>query len=228
MTHMQASTARSRLSPPTPQSEAVALATWVHTIPRIATDAIAINMGLGEFVRLTHAIKRRRELNIPFLIVTGTNSGETTYEALTLERLQQSPYDVNDIGRVLTQVATAHTSTQAVWLVGQVRKCGIRSVELHAPPYHVERAFLTVLAAMKGDYFILTPYATPLPPDFVVPEYLPEERITLDMMVHGEVDKIGKYSQQKADGQPGDVAGRGQLMSYLDWLHKQPEVKAFV
>lgn len=197
-----------------------AAAEWVLSIPRIPTQAIAVCTGLGEQIRVMQAIKRWRESGAQRLILTGINPNEKTYDALTLERLQQKPYLLTEaeLPRVLTQVEAAHTKAQAQWLVGQVYEHGIRSVELQAPPYHITRAYLTVLAAMDATRpFILTAHATPMSPEYVIPE----TGVAAITMTAGEYQRILKYQTT------GDVASLDQLKTYQRWLWQQPEFASF-
>jgi hypothetical protein len=193
------------------------MAAWILAIPRIKPTAIAVHTGLGEHIRVEYAIKEWEVRRVPLLLLLGTNPHERTYEALTFERLCKGPFwvDPSARGNVVTQVTAAHSKEQAVWLVDEVRERGIRSVELHAPAYHMPRAYLTVLAAMdSANPFLLTPHVTPYPPGYVIPE----TGVRAVDMTDGEYQRIEKYQQS------GDVASRKKLIDYLDWLWQTPEL----
>jgi len=191
------------------------LAEWVLGIPRLHVEAIAVFPGLGEEVRILHAIQRWRENSGSRIFFAGVNPGERTFSELTLSRLRQEPYLVEDVSRVRTGVRAEHTAEQAQWLVSQVTECGVRSCELHAPPYHIVRAYLTVLAAMDLENpFILIPHPTPIPPNYDVPEI---GTLAIDM-TQGEHVRIERYQSS------GDVAGIEQLKRYLGWFWEQPEL----
>jgi hypothetical protein len=212
---MVKSTRRCKVATHDEAKEVFTAAEWILGIPPVGTDAVAVCMGLGEEVRLVHGIRRWRAGKARWLLIAGENPDARTFSALTQEQLRR---DGVIGGFVLTQVEAANTKIQAQWLVAQVVEHQIRSIELHAPSYHIVRAYLTVLASMdERQPFILVPHATPYSPDYIIPE---TGAHAIDM-TPGEYERIRSYQAN------GDVATLSQLQTYLQWLWRQPEFAEF-
>lgn len=210
-----------RIVPPSEPSDIFTSAAWVLSVPRIRPDAVAV-FGCLELQTRVHAIARWRASGAGQLLFAGINPNEKkSFDALTLERLRQDPYDLSadELARTVTQVETENTKTQAQWLVQEADVRHLRVVELHASPYHIVRAYLTVLAAMdhRDKRFLLIPYPTPTPPGYPVPE----TGVVVADMTTGEYARIVKYRSG------GDVASLAQLNEYLSWMWRQPEFEEF-
>lgn len=189
---------------------------WILGLPRIKSTAIAVATGLGEVIRVTHAIKEWRAQGSPLLFLTGKNPEERTSEMLTSDRLVDAPYSISkaDQANVVTQGVAMNSKEQAVWLVDEVRKRGLASIELHAPSYFMVRFYLTVVAAMHpGEKFLLVPHVTPYSPEYVIPD----TGAMAVTMTAGEYARIEKYQEK------GDVASLALLIDYLTWCWSTPE-----
>jgi hypothetical protein len=200
---------------------------WIMSIPlmnKFAPKAIGVCTGLGETERVLHALYKWATYPAStWLFISGTYENERTFPNLTLEKLHKSPYSVDKeyANNVLTQVRAKNTPEQAKWLVAQAYDKNVRSMELHAPPYHIVRAYLTVLKAMdQSRRFLLVPHATPLPPDHIVPEYADKGTRAFEMAA-GEYERIVKYQKT------GDVATLEELSDYLAWMWQQPDFNQF-
>lgn len=200
----------------------IAMAIMVYSLPRPVgdTDAILVLPGLGEEWRLTTAIATwNTNPNVKHLLVAGSYSGERTWFEPTLEILSAEPYNLTRREGVVISPHAHHTKEQAAWVSRMVRELGINSLALVVSPYHLLRAYLTILESLltsSGQGVAMLPLPVPVPPHVAIPE----TGSTAWEMVPGEVARIHTYQEM------GDVATYEQLQTYLEWLWDQPILKA--
>jgi hypothetical protein len=208
-----------RLEERTRASNLFAVASWILSIPRITqVDALAVLQGLGENARILHAISlwENRTGMMKNLLIAGQNSTERSFQRLTTKALQQAPFNLTRTHGIIIQEEAKNTKEQALWVSNQIVDLGLRSCALCAPPYHIVRAYLTVLKALSKPV-ILIPEPAPLMPRSLVPEVM----IEADDMIAGECSRIEKYQEI------GYIATLADLKKYLDWLWKQPELQQY-
>ncbi|MER7279132.1 hypothetical protein ABT369_32310 [Dactylosporangium sp. NPDC000244] len=187
--------------------------TMILTLPQPAAqrvDAIAIASGQGEQWRFTHAI-RAWEANprLRRLLVANANPAEATYVEITLDHLRGLGLRRTEGVHVQPEPA-ADTGRQAVWIAEQVRAHGIGGLALAVSPYHLPRAYLTVLKELlrRGLRVPLLPSPVAVPPH----RRIPETGATAHELVPGELRRILTYMRE------GWVATPEELREYLRWL----------
>lgn len=196
-------------------AEAAAVTTMIFSLQRITLrfDALVVFPGLGEWWRICDAIRTwRSSEEISFLLIAGHNTREKTSLAMNIETLKAAPFFLPQwkLDGVHVENHAEHTKEQAEWTAEKVQRLNIESVALYAPPYHITRAYLTLLKALlKRNITIpIIPAPTPVPPHAIVPEF----NVDGWSMVAGEAQRIEKYQAQ------GDVASAQELADYLQWL----------
>jgi hypothetical protein len=190
--------------------------TMILTLPAEAAadvDAVAVLTGQGETWRLAHAVADR-ETNPArrHLLVATTNAAEATYAPITPDTLRG--LGLRRTGGVHIQaVAAADTGVQAAWIAAQIREHDITGLALAVSPYHLPRAYLTVLRACedRGIRIPLLPMPVPVAPSTVVPE----SAANAWDMLPGELRRILDYADR------GWIATPAQLRAYVDWLWTQ-------
>lgn len=164
-------------------------------------DALAAVCGHGHQERVRGPIRvwDSMDAKARHLLIAGTYYGEQTFEALTLDRLQQPPYGLRQIRGVSTQVHAAITTEQADWIAGKVRDLGITSLALFSSQYHLLRPFLTLLRALErlGIAIPVVPVAVVTASSAPVPEVPMASAYELCI---GEAIRIVTYQRK------GDVA----------------------
>jgi hypothetical protein len=193
--------------------EVVTAGTMVLSLPQAAADRVdglAVVTGQGEEWRLTEAI-RRWEANpaLRCLLVANGNPAEETYVEITLDYL--GGLGLRRIDGVEPQAEPApNTGLQAAWIADRIEALEITSLALAVSPYHLLRAYLTVLKAVRerGILLPIIPVPVPVPPDTPVPE----TGATAYDLVLGEVKRILAYVEQDW------VASPKELRQYLQWL----------
>jgi hypothetical protein len=187
--------------------------TMILTLPAAAAaraDAVAVLTGQGETWRLAHAVTDWETNPVRrHLLVATTNAAEATYTPVTLDALRGLGLRRTD-GVHIQAVAAADTGVQAAWLADRIPEHGIGSLALAVSPYHLPRAYLTVLRACeeRGVRVPLLPLPVPVAPA----EPVPETGAAAWDMLPGEIRRILDYTDR------GWVAGPEQLRRYLDWL----------
>ncbi|GAB3958557.1 ElyC/SanA/YdcF family protein [Micromonospora vulcania] len=199
--------------------------TVILALPQSAAeqvDALAIASGQGEEWRFSHAI-RSWEANpdLRHLLVANGNPAEKTYVEITLDYLRG--FGLRRTEGVCLQAEPApNTGLQAAWIADQVQGLGIASLGLVVSPYHLPRAYLTVLKALDngGLRIPVIPVPVAVAPDAPVPETGAD---TYDL-IPGEVTRILSYQDK------GWVATSEELQQYLRWLwsHHAPLLVPFV
>jgi len=187
--------------------------TMILTLPAAAAaeaDAVAVMTGQGETWRLAHAVAdweahpHRRHL-----LVATTNAAEATYAPITLDTLRGLGLR-RTAGVRIQPDAAADTGVQAAWIAAQIRAHGITGLALAVSPYHLPRAYLTVLRACE-ERGLRVPLL-PLPVAVAPAQIVPETAAPGWDMLPGEIRRILDYTDR------GFVAGPEQLRRYLDWL----------
>lgn len=187
--------------------------TVILSLPQAAADrvdALAVATGQGERWRLTHAI-RSWEANpgLRHLLVANGNPAEASYDEITIDHLRG--LGLRRVEGVRLQAEPApNTGLQAAWIADRIRSHGITGLGLVVSPYHLPRAYLTVLKACEsgGIRVPLIPLPVAVPPETPVPE----TGATAFDLVPGEVKRIVAYMDR------GWVATTGELRQYLRWL----------
>ncbi|MEH0929647.1 ElyC/SanA/YdcF family protein [Micromonospora sp. CPCC 205558] len=193
--------------------------TMILALPPTAADhvdALVIASGQGEEWRFTHAIRSwEANLDLRYLLVANGNPTEKTYVEITLSYLRS--LGLRRVGGVHVQAEPApNTALQAAWIVNQVKAHGITSLALAVSPYHLPRAYLTLLKAFNvvGVRIPIIPVPVAVPPDRLVPE----TGATAYDLVPGEVKRMLTYADE------GWIATLEELQQYLQWLwsHHEP------
>ncbi len=187
--------------------------TMIFALPQSAADrvdALAVVTGQGEEWRLIQAIRRweaNRELR--HLLVANGNPAERTYAEITPTYLRGLGLRRVDGVRVQAEPAP-NTGLQAAWIVDEVDRQGVASLALAVSPYHLGRAYLTVLKAFdrRGVRLPVIPVPVAVAPDAPVPE----TGATAYDLVPGEVTRILRYLERDW------VATPEELRQYLRWL----------
>ncbi|TNH26603.1 hypothetical protein FHG89_20445 [Micromonospora orduensis] len=187
--------------------------TVILALPQSAAahvDAIAVATGQGEEWRLTQGI-RSWEANprVRHLLVANGNPAEATYTDITLDHLRGLGLRRID-GVVLQTEPAPNTGLQADWIVRQVRDLNIASLALVVSPYHLPRAYLTVLKAASRAGVRLPVIPVPVAVDPHTP--VPETGATAYDLMGGEVRRILTYQGA------GWVATTDELQQHLRWL----------
>lgn len=199
-------------------ADVVAMATLLYGLPKPVdqADAIAVFPGLGENWRLIDGVRAwddsKKARN---LFITGIFRGEKTRVQPTVEYLSGDPFSMKRSEGVVIQDHAHHTKEQAEWLVEQIQSKKVQSVALFVSPYHLLRAYCTLLKAFMKSGHPLIPII-PMPVAVSPSALIPEVGVDAWKMAHGEVERIIKYQEL------GDVATVDELKGYLKWLCEQP------
>lgn len=192
--------------------------TMILALPQPAADhvdALAIASGQGEEWRFTHAI-RKWEANphLRYLLVANGNPAEETYVDITLDYLRSLGLRRTE-GVHLQPEPAPNTGLQAAWIVEQIQARGIRSSGLTVSPYHLPRAYLTVLKELDRSGIRIP--IIPVPVTVAPHARIPETGATAYDLVPGEVKRILTYMNK------GWVATPEDLVRYLHWLWNNHE-----
>jgi len=106
-----------------------------------------------------------------------------------------------------------HTLIEAEALVRFANVRGYRSLYLVAPPFHLPRAFMTVVTVARREYPSLQLYSFPgttLPWQQSVAHSQGQTRGTRSELIHGELERIRIYHEK------GDLASVEDVLDYLD------------
>ncbi|WP_433064611.1 hypothetical protein [Dactylosporangium sp. CS-033363] len=199
--------------PPDRLLDVMRAVTMILTLPAAAAqraEGLAVLTGQGETWRLRHAIAdweanpARRHL-----LIATTNEAERTSVPVTLAALRALGLR-RTAGVQIQPVPAAHTGVQAEWLAERADAHGIAGLALAVSPYHLPRAYLTVLRACerRGLRVALLPSPTPVAPATPVPE----TGATAWDLVPGELRRILEYTDR------GWIAAPAELRRYLDRL----------
>lgn len=204
------------------ENELLKMAMMILSLPRPETKAIVVFPGMGEIWRLEHAIQvfsNPVDFGSDYLLIAGCDwKNEKTQPQPTIELVKKSPFILPDcdLKFVHIQEHARHTPDQTGWVVVKIRELEIKSVSLVVSPYHLVRAYLTLLKeCIKCDIRIpIIPIPVPISPSTIIPESGADSWT----MVDGEAERIKKYQGDNFK----NVATFEELKNYLDWLWKQP------
>jgi len=198
--------------------DVVTAVTMILALPPAAADrvdALVVAIGQGEERRLTQAIRRwERNPRLRHLLVANGNPAEQTYREITLDYLRGLGLRRTDGVRRQPEPAP-NTGLQAGWIADQVRELGIGSLALTVSPYHLPRAYLTVLSELNRRGLRLP--VIPAPVAVAPHEPIPETGATAYDLVPGEAKRILDYAAE------GWVATPAELRRYLTWLWQTHE-----
>ncbi len=207
-----------------PANELFKAATAILSLPRVYTQAITIFPGMGEMWRLEHAVKIfKASANYQYLLAAGSEwKKEVTPSQPSTELLKSNPYRLSDcdLRHVHIQEHARHTPDQAYWVVQKVKELEIKSLSLVVSPYHLPRAYRTLLKQFiktGNGYIPIIPIPVPMSPFKIIPESNADSWTMMD----GEAERIEKYQGQDFQ----DVATLPELKTYLDWLWKHPLIQ---
>jgi hypothetical protein len=202
-------------------SELLSMATMLYSFraPTLS-EAILVFPSLGTTEHITEAINLwefGNKLKIGrhhsrYLLIAGHHPSEDIYyEDLSLEKLQEDPYQLSHLDGVISIPHAQHTAEQALWVVEQVKERNIQSISLIVPAFHLLRAYCTVLKAFINTHTPPIPiYPRPanIAPSALIP---PGDRCGWNMIA-GEMERIFTYQEK------GDVATFEEFQAYMDWL----------
>jgi len=109
------------------------------------------------------------------------------------------------------------SKTQSLWVAGKIKELGIESLMLCLPPYHLVRAFLTLLQACKRkkiEEILIFPYAIPISMGEKIPMLIDGISYKQIDLLWAEVERITAYQAKD------DVASYKIGKEYLLWLVK--------
>ncbi len=197
-------------------TELNALLIGILTLPRPVEklDAFLVLPGLGEDWRIQDSIKYWEDTtHARFLLIAGHNEKEKYYRDFSIPFLQRKPFYLHRTKGVIIRSTATHTREQMEWVSDQIKKLDIQSIGLIVSPYHLSRAYLTLLKTLlkQKQRIPLIPIPVAVPMDKKIPEY----RMTAWEMIPGEIARITKYQEA------GDVATYAELQKYLKWLSAQ-------
>lgn len=173
-------------------------------------DAIAVPTGQGEDWRLAHAIGIwESNPEIRHMLLAEGNPAERTYRPITPEQLRSLGLR-REAGTVIQDGPGPNTAVQMEWIADQVEALGLSSVALCVTPYHLPRAYLTLLKTLisRGIRMPLLPMPVALDP--AAP--MPETNAAFYDLLPGELLRIHRYQEH------GWVATLNELRIYLKWL----------
>lgn len=213
----------SHLVPGDEVSEFFSLATFILTIPDVTTkvDAFVVFPGMGEDERVRSAVINWQLSMIAsvdtlhrFLIIAGHNHNEKTTKILTLDVLEKPPFNLKRLNGVIIEDGVSNTKKQAEQVLKRVKQYNLESLALFASPFHLIRAYLTLLKTLLKaglEKVAIIPGQVFKSPHSMIPEF----NTTAWEAVAGEVARIKKYQAK------GDVATPEELQAYLAWLWQE-------
>jgi hypothetical protein len=173
-------------------------------------DAVAVPTGQGEESRIADAIQLWEDGHTGrHLLIANGNPAERTYVPITRDYLHGLGLRRHPGVHIQAEPAP-NTGLQAAWIAEQVRRLGITSLLLAVTPYHLPRAYLTVLKALHatGVRIPVLPYPIAVAPQATAPETGVAHR---DLWP-GEAHRIVQYTGH------GWVAGIEEFRKYQRWL----------
>lgn len=184
---------------------------------------LAVVMGRREESRLRAACRMANgfpnmfdvSLNIDTLLIEGYGAEYGEDYSLALDDLCTRPYNLRhrDDLTVVIQGPTANCKTQSEWLAQEIAERAIGSLFLLAPPYHIARAYLTLLASLIKKGLHTTVRVYPMTTDASPFKIIPADDQTPIDLFQGEVDRIIRYQET------GDVATWPEFQEYLRWFY---------
>lgn len=194
-------------------SNMVAVVIMLYSIPRMENeiDALVVMPGQGENWRVQEAISvwNRHSSSARYLLMSGQY--EKKWASLDLENLKKEPFNLKRSHGFYSQIFARNTKEQAVWIVEKVREIGVKSIALFVSPYHLLRAYCTLLQTFNithTPWILMFPAPVAISPDTPIPE----TGVSAWDLVPGELERIIQYQKR------GDVCNFDQLREYISWL----------
>lgn len=205
-----------RLIESDPVTDVAAMAMMLYSFPTSRVEhieALAVFPGQGEHWRVISAVKAWDEeiFGAFSFLVAGDNPQEQTRIPLTLDALRKPPFDLKDDtdGRICCQVDAQHTREQAEFIRMKTEEVRIWSIALFVSPYHLLRAYCTLLKVYDGtEAPLIYPMPVPVPPS----QTTPETSLSSWELAPGEVRRIIEYQNK------GHVASKDELAAHLERL----------
>lgn len=180
-------------------------------------DALVAWGGMGENDRIIQPIKiwESGQSAARFLLISSDNPLEEAPVRLDLARLRREPYNLTKLANVITQSENKEecTITQAFWTVDQIISRRITSLALFTAPYHLPRAFLSLLKALNNRGVLLPVILSPIcqPPGYISPVF----GLNNVELYAREIFFIDKFQNQ------GNIASAGDVRRYATWLARE-------
>lgn len=192
--------------------EAISTVIMLFSLPHLelSVDTLVVMPGQGETLRVKQAIQEWEKGSAKHLLIAGIYDKEKTFVALDIKELQKN-FGLKRVEGVHTAIHASNTKEQAEWIVRKVQETHSKSVALFNAPYHMLRAYSTVLKAFivhKVPRIPLIPVPVSISPD----KRIPEVGINAWDMIPGEMERIRIYQEK------GDVATYSELKDYLSWV----------
>lgn len=209
-----------RLRERTAQGELLSLAVFTLSLPQklgLKVDALCTFTGQGEDVRIIQPAKmywENPQTKNRFFLIPGHHKAERHWRDMTLGTLTKEPFNFKRLDGVTVTPPLVTTKDQAELIVAKIQELGVTSLGVISSPFHLLRAYLTVLGQMKiaGVRILVIPV-----PVYVSPHTLvPEQGVDAWELAQGEVERIFSYQEK------GDLASYSDLKAYLRWLWEQP------
>ena len=219
----------------TKESEYFAIGNLLAGVPKGAShsvDALVAWPGIIFDVAVSEAVIEWNCIDHKHLLVAGYDLEDVAKEHFLIPALV-TKYGIRRPGSVYSQILAFHAGHQAQWVAEMVVKLNIKSIALFVPNFHLPRAYLTTIEALRrvGQLIPIIPVAPPVSPfRRCVLNASPGgiRNLTTMDVIHAEVARMISYSQAKADGSPGDVATTQAFMEYLEWLYQQEIVSNYL
>lgn len=213
----------SRLRERDAQGELLSLAVFSLCLPQklgLEVDALCTFSGQGEDVRIIQPARVYWEdahTKNRFFLIPGHHKTEQHWRDMTSEVLAGEPFNFKKLEGVRVTPPLVTTKDQAEWIVANIQELGITSLGVVSSPFHLLRAYLTVLGQMKaaGIRMPVVPIPACVAPHRIVPE---QEAEAWDL-VQGEAERISEYQKK------GDILSYDDFRVYTDWLWEQPLLK---
>ena len=208
------------------QEELISLAIFTMSLPqKLASevDALCTFTGQGEDQRIlqpTKAYWENPETKNRFFLIPGHHKAEHHWRDMTPEVLAAEPFNLKRFEGVVVTPPLVTTKDQARWIVDKIEELGITSLGVVSSPFHLLRAYLTVLGQMKTAGIRIP--AIPVPVYEAPHMIVPESGVEAWDMVQGESERITAYQKK------GDVASYDDLKEYLRWFWEQPLIKNII
>ena len=194
-----------------------AMATMILSIPLVLLQrvrAFIVFPGVGEIWRIGDAVawwENKENVRAEFFLIPGMNLRERTAITLNVEVLKEKFGLVRE-ENVIIRPHAEHTKDQAEWAREKIEEYGISSIALFVSPYHITRAYLTLLKSLLNKKIFIPIIPVPA---YVAPHVeIPETGVNAWEMIPGEVERIEDYQKK------GDTATFEELQNYLDQFWK--------
>src|SRR3989344_8647371 len=203
--------------------EMMSLVVFSLTLPQklaYEVDALCTFTGQGEDIRViqpARAYWEHKKTKNRIFLVPGYYENERTWKEMTEETLSKKPFKIRRTKGLLCSPRFTTTKDQAEWAVKKIDELAIQSCGVLSSPFHLVRAYTTMLACMDTAHVKIPIIPIPIykAPNSVIPETGGEG---WDML-EGEMERIRTYQKK------GDIISYEKFREYIDWLSEQPIVK---